>query len=203
MRSDDVYIYDSFSTDNTLEIAHGQGAKTLQRKFDNYAAQRNAALKECNFKNHWVLILDADERVPKELAVEMSEFVVSEKSKNFVACRIRRNDYFMKTWLKHVQASPFYIRLVVPEKSHYEREINEVICIDGPIYDLSEPFTHYPFSKGITHWLDKHNLYSSMEAVQVVNNKNEKEKFSLYEAIFNRDFNQRRVHQKGFFYLDE
>ena len=44
--SDDVVVYDSFSTDRTTEIARAGGARVLQRRFDSYAGQRNAALNE-------------------------------------------------------------------------------------------------------------------------------------------------------------
>ena len=198
--SDDVHVFDSFSTDNTMKIAQEYGAKTLQREFDNYAAQRNAALEQAGFKHHWVLILDADERIPEDLATEMFNFVGDTNNENYSACRIRRRDFLGSTWLKHVQASPYYLRLVVPDKVHYEREINEVLHVDGPIYGLTQPFDHYPFSKGMAHWLHKHNIYSSMEAMQVINSRKKKTSFSFYEAFFNRDFNQRRFHQKELFY---
>ena len=41
--SDDVHVFDSFSTDATVSIAEGLGAKVAQRVFDNYANHRNAA----------------------------------------------------------------------------------------------------------------------------------------------------------------
>ena len=42
--SDDVQVFDSFSTDQTVAIAQAAGANVVQRRFDDYAAQRNAAL---------------------------------------------------------------------------------------------------------------------------------------------------------------
>jgi hypothetical protein len=40
--------------------------------FDNYAAQRNAALREVDYRYPWVLMVDADERVPAALAAEIA-----------------------------------------------------------------------------------------------------------------------------------
>ena len=49
--SDDVHVFDSFSTDATVSIAEGLGAKVSQRAFDNYSAHRNAALNQIRFRH--------------------------------------------------------------------------------------------------------------------------------------------------------
>ena len=74
--SDDLHVFDSFSTDNTPDIARANGAHVTQRLFDGYASQRNAALHSLTFKYPWVLILDADERISVELKDEMQQFVL-------------------------------------------------------------------------------------------------------------------------------
>ena len=68
---DDVVVLDSLSTDNTCEIAAEKGARVLDRRFDNYANQRNYALTSIQYKHAWVLMLDADEVVPEEMRQEM------------------------------------------------------------------------------------------------------------------------------------
>src|SRR5262245_25106742 len=117
--SDDVHVFDSFSTDQTVRIASRSGAKIQQRKFDNFASQKNAALRELHFRYVWVLLLDADERVPAPLVDEMKQFIAAAPPV-VSAARLRRRDFFMGTWLKHAQISPFYIRLVRPEQAGYE-----------------------------------------------------------------------------------
>jgi len=69
--SDDVFVFDSFSTDGTAEIARGRGVNFVQRKFDGYSKQRNAALDELPFRHDWIFILDADERPTPQLVEEM------------------------------------------------------------------------------------------------------------------------------------
>lgn len=197
--SDDVHVYDSFSTDETVKIARRAGAHVSQRKFDGYASQRNAALSQLKFKYPWVLILDADERIPEPLAEEISR-VIANPPPGVVACRTRRRDYFMGTWLKHAAISQYFIRLVRPEKVRYEREINEVLKVDGLIHDLREPFDHYPFSKGLSHWFHKHNVYSSMEAKIALEARKGSAQVSWRKALFAKDFNERRYHQKALFY---
>jgi glycosyltransferase involved in cell wall biosynthesis len=196
---DDIHVFDSFSNDSTVEIALGANATVTQRKFDGYASQRNAALQSITYKYDWLLILDADERVPDSLTKIIYE-TLKNTNEDINAYRIRRKDYLWDTWLKHAQISPYYIRLVKLGKAKYMREINEVLEIDGKVEDLPGYFDHYPFSKGISHWLTKHNQYSTMEAERWIEENTGGEKFSLKKMLFSRDFSQRRYHQKGFFY---
>lgn len=195
--SDDVHVLDSDSTDATREIAEELGAKVRIRSFDNYASQRNSGLHETEFRHEWVLILDADERVPGELRDEIASFV-SAPMEGACAGRIRRRDHFWGRWLKHAQLSPFYVRLVRPSKVRYEREVNEVLRVEGRIHDMSTWFDHHPFSKGMAHWVDKHNVYSTMEARLIFEGK--KATAFRFSELFARDFNARRGAQKAFFY---
>ena len=110
--SDDVLVFDSFSTDATIDIARGRGTRVVQRAFTGYASQRNASLDQ-DFAHPWVLILDADERVPQALAQEMQRFVAN-APQTAVAARMRRRDFLRSTWLKYSQLSPYFIRLVRP-----------------------------------------------------------------------------------------
>ena len=194
--SDDVHVLDSLSTDQTVALAKGRGAHVTERPFDGYASQRNAGLA-LPLKHRWVLMLDADERIPLELAHEMGRFV-AEAPSHVAGARIRRRDIWWGTWLKHAQISPFFIRLVRVGKARYEREINEVMVVDGEITDLTESFDHYPFSKGLDHWITKHNTYSRMEAEVIAGGQRERP--SWRHALWHPDFNERRVHQKGLFY---
>ena len=68
---DEIIVFDSFSTDKTSEIAKQHKVKFVQHKFVNYAAQRNAALKEVSKECHWILMVDADEIVTLELKEEI------------------------------------------------------------------------------------------------------------------------------------
>jgi glycosyltransferase involved in cell wall biosynthesis len=196
--SDDIHVFDSFSTDDTVEIAKAAGAHIHQRPFDNYAAHRNAALTTLPFKHPWLFILDADERPTPHLSREMQQTVIA-ASQEISAYRLRRRDFLFGTWLKHAQISPFYIRLVRPERARYTRTINEVLEVEGAVADLSYPLDHFPFSKGIAHWIDKHNLYSTMEA-ELLHKQQGLQNPSLKTALRDPDFHTRRLHQKALFY---
>jgi len=195
--SDDVHVFDSYSTDVTVEIARAAGAHVHQRIFDDYATHRNAALA-LPFKHPWVFLLDADERPTPELSAEMQR-AVREAPANTAGFRLRRRDFLFGTWLKHAQISPYYIRLVRPERAKYTRGINEILEVDGPIAELHHPLDHYPFSKGIAHWIAKHNTYSTMEAELIVRQQGLQNP-SPHTALRDSDFHTRRQHQKALFY---
>ncbi len=197
--SDDVHVFDSESTDRTAQIARDHGAHVTSRPFDNYAAQRNAALDSLPFKHDWIFILDADERPTPQLAEEM-QFAITATPDGVNAYRIRRRDFLWNTWLRHAQISPFYIRLVRRGYARYVRPVNEAIMIDGSIGELRNMLDHYPFSKGIAHWVDKHNLYSTLEA-QLLLSGSATAEASLRTAFLDNDFHRRRTAQKAIFYL--
>jgi len=195
--SDDVHVFDSESTDRTQEIARARGAHVTVRHFDGYAKQRNAAM-QLPFKYPWVLVLDADERPTPALIAEIAR-TLPITPETTAAYRIRRRDFLWGTWLQHAQMSAFYVRLIRVGHVQYTRDVNEVAEITGNIAELNEPFDHLPFSKGITHWVAKHNHYSTREA-ELLANRDFVHEASLHQALFGPDFHARRIAQKAIFY---
>ena len=162
--SDDVVVFDSFSTDRTHAIAAAKAARFVQRRFDNYAAQRNAALTEVTFKYPWVLMIDADERTPPDLVAEMTR-AVANAGLETVLYRMRRKDFFLGRWLRRSSGYPTWFgRLVRVGRVRVEREVNEEYIADGSTAHLESHLLHYPFNRGVTHWYERHNRYSTMEA---------------------------------------
>jgi glycosyltransferase involved in cell wall biosynthesis len=196
--SDDVHVFDSMSTDRTVEIATAHGAHVTQQAFDNWASHQNWALKNIEFKHPWVFYLDADERVTPRLRDSLLAATANPGSA--VAYRVQRRDFYMGRWLRHAQASPFYMRLFRPEKMRYERLVNPISIADGDVSQISGYLDHFPFSKGVGHWLQRHNSYSTFEAQQIVVNRATNADFSLWAALFEKDFHRRRFHQKELFY---
>jgi glycosyltransferase involved in cell wall biosynthesis len=163
--SDDIVVFDSLSQDLSREIALTKGARVVERTFDNYAAQRNAALTTVKYKYPWVLMVDADERVPQDLAAEITAGVAAADS-GTAMFRVRRKDFFLGRWLKRSSGYPTWFgRLVRIGHVHVEREINEEYIADGDIKYLKSHLHHYPFNRGIAYWFERHNRYSSMESV--------------------------------------
>ena len=204
--SDDIHVFDSMSTDDTVAIAQKFGATVTQRDYGtnklafggDEAAHRNWGLKHITFKHPWVFVIDADERMTDALVQSAQAAVKS--AHNVVGFSIQRRDFYLGTWLKHVQASPYYLRLFKPDALHYERLINPIAVPHGETATISGYLDHFPFSKGMRYWLERHNAYSSAEAVQIIQNRERGGSFSIRKAFFESDFHQRRHHQKELFY---
>lgn len=196
--SDDIHVYDSVSTDATVAIAEAFGAHVTQRPFDNWASHQNWGLHNISFRHPWVFYIDADERMTPGLVDSICRAVRAEGPE--VAFSVQRRDFFMGTWLKHVQTSPYYMRLFRPEKMRYERLVNPVSIADGPTARIEGYLDHFPFSKGLAHWLARHNSYSDLEAKQIVENRRHQAPVSLVKALTSPDFHERRFHQKEIFY---
>lgn len=195
---DDIFVFDSCSTDSTGEVARRYGANFVQREFDGYASQRNAALHGLPFRHDWILILDADERCTPELTREMHKAVASAPA-DLNGFRLHCRYFLNGAWLKHSQLATYFIRLVRRGMTQYSREINEVMEVKGRVGDLKSPFDHFPFSKGMGHWIRKHDVYSSMEA-RIVADGTSRRHASWKTALTAKDYHTRRVAQKAIFY---
>jgi glycosyltransferase involved in cell wall biosynthesis len=160
---EDVHVLDSTSSDKTVEIAQGLGAKVTPRAFTNYADQRNAGLA-LSFANDWIVMLDADERMTPKLADEI-EAELSQAGTDVAMYRVRRKDMFMGRWLRRSSGYPtWFPRVMRKGRVRVEREINEVYAADGATRELAGHIEHYPFNKGIDWWFARHNSYSTAEA---------------------------------------
>ena len=167
--SDDLVVFDSCSSDRTREIALTKGARVFQRPFDNYAAQRNAALSTVTYAHPWVLMVDADERVPADLAAEIAESI-RRVSDRVVMFRMRRKDFFLGKWLKRSSGYPTWFgRLVLLGRVRVQREFNEEYIPDGDVVHLKAHLHHLPLNKGVDYWYERHNRYSQMEAMLTMN----------------------------------
>lgn len=196
--SDDIVVYDSLSTDATLEIARGRAnVRVVQRAFDNWSAHQNWGVANIEFKHPWVLYVDADEHVDAELARELAE--AADPASPASAFRVRRKDFLMGRWLRHAQLYPtWFVRLFRPSKIRWERLVNPVAIVDGPVRELRGHLVHYPFSKGLTQWFERHNSYSSFEArelLKVLDGTREP-----ISGLFSADPNARRRVLKDIFF---
>jgi len=162
--SDDIWVFDSFSSDATCQIASELSVNLRQRIFDNYGAQREAA-RCLPYKYPWVLAIDADERPEKALVDELIA-VAKKTDEKHVAFRLRRKDHFMGKWIKFSSLYPsWFIRFYQPSKIRYEpRAVHEYAEIDGSLGELKEHLLHFSFSKGIEEWFAKHVRYAAFEA---------------------------------------
>ena len=163
--SDDVLVFDSFSTEPDLQMARKASARVLQRAFDNYGSQRQAALDAGAFKHEWLLVLDADERVDEELKAELLS-VAGQAKAEVVGYRLRRKDQFLGQWIPRATLYPtWHLRFFKLEGARYEaRSVHEHPVLTGPLGQLKGHLLHYSFNKGLDEWLQKHRHYAVLEA---------------------------------------
>jgi len=141
--ADEVVVLDSGSTDRTVEIARNLGAKVFFHPFKNYADQRNYALSLV--RTEWVFFVDADERVPPELAAEVREAVEEE---GFSGWWVPRQNYICGRWIRHGGWYPDYqLRLLRPEVAHYDPawEVHEIVVMEGKTGYLRNHLIHYNY----------------------------------------------------------
>ena len=211
---DDIVVYDSYSTDLTQQLAEASGARFIQRPDQdptisfggNEALHRTWGIRDIPFNHPWLLVLDADERLSPNALYEIESVLNTLQPKRCdltspgpVAFQLRRRDFFQGRHLKHVQSTPWYIRLFRPAFVHYERLVNPITVVDGSVASLQCYIDHYPFSKGLSHWIARHNTYSTLEAIQLCSDGSYSQQASLVEALFSPYFHQRRAHQKQLF----
>src|SRR5882724_457938 len=94
--ADEIIVVDSFSDDNTVNIAVAMGAVVKQSKFNGYINQKNKAIALAS--NNYVLLLDADESLSDELANAVLE---EKRSFTYKAYEMKRCNIFCGTPIKH------------------------------------------------------------------------------------------------------
>jgi len=94
--ADEIVIVDSFSTDQTREIAESYGVRFLQRPFDGYVNQKNFADQQAAYPH--ILSIDADEVLSSELAREVAAI---KNNWEFAGYYVKRLTNYCGTWVRH------------------------------------------------------------------------------------------------------
>lgn len=158
--TDQVVVFDSFSTDRTVEYADRAGARVLQHAFANYGAQRNAALEAVQAE--WVFFVDADERCTPELASEIREKLTCEERGWWVP---RHNYIFGKLTLGAGWYPDYQLRVLHRDSARYDpgRPVHEEVILDGRAGYLRNPLIHHNY-RDLAHFIAKQEKYSAFEA---------------------------------------
>lgn len=166
-RFDEVIVFDSYSTDRTIEVAEKCGARVVQRGFDNFSTHKNWALANIPFRNAWIFIVDADEQVESSLADEIFQVVINKNHIND-GYFIPRKNMFAGVWIRHGGWYPdWQLRLFRRGMARCEsRIVHEHMLLNGKAGYLTNHLLHHDY-KGIERYFDRHNTYSSMEAVEI------------------------------------
>lgn len=152
--ADDVLVFDSVSTDETVALAKQAGAAVGQRPFDNYAAQRNAALDAVS--TDWVFFVDADERATPELGEEIRRVIATRSE---AAWYVPRHNYiFGRLTLGAGWYPDYQLRLLRHGAARYSRPVHEIAEVDGTTGYLEHPLIHYNY-RDPAHFHAKQQAY--------------------------------------------
>jgi glycosyltransferase involved in cell wall biosynthesis len=160
----DVIVVDSFSHDRTEEISRSAGVQFFQHAFTGFGDQRNWALGNTAPKHEWVLILDADERVPRDLATELA-LALSNVPESVGAFRLKRRFYMWGRWLRYSSLYPSWVvRLVRKGRVRYvNRGHAETQDVVGEVWNLKSDLIDENL-KGIDEWFERQNRYARKDA---------------------------------------
>lgn len=164
--ADEIVFIDNESTDNTTKIAkkytdkvYSQPNKKMLNTNKNYGFTKA--------ENEWILNLDSDETVEKELKDEIItilENVPQKNGQNVVGFHIPRKNIIFGEWIRHTGWYPDYqLRLFKKKSGKFpEKHIHEKIEISGETEKLKNHIIHKNYDT-VSQFLEKLDLYTDNE----------------------------------------
>jgi glycosyltransferase involved in cell wall biosynthesis len=168
----EVFVIDSFSTDDTVALAKAGGAQVLQHPFQNYAKQFEWALENAPITAEWVMRLDADEVVEADLAEEIAKRLPN-LPQDVTGINLNRKTIFQGKFIRHGGRYPLtLLRIWRRGKAHIEdRWMDEHMYLtEGRAVTFSGGFADHNLFD-LTFFTAKHNGYASREALDVLNQR--------------------------------
>lgn len=187
--ADEIIVVDSYSTDQTFEIASAfKNVKVVQRVFDNFASQRNYALSLAT--NSWILFIDADERLTPELEQEI-DLIINQQ--NSAAAYFMYRTFMFKNKKLHFSGwqTDKIIRLFKKENAIYNHEkiVHEKLIVEGNTGKLKNKLIHYSYSNYVDY-KQKMILYGQLKAQEELLKKTNPNFFHFYIRPFYQFLNQ-------------
>jgi glycosyltransferase involved in cell wall biosynthesis len=192
--ADEIIVVDCGSTDKTVALAEKLGCKVFFRDFDNYSNQKNYAQGLAG--GEWILSLDADEEVSRELSEEVKRAI---KSRDFDAYSLPRKNIILGKFIKYARWQPEldrHVWLWRREKGRWTGDVHEEVVVDGKIGKLKNPKVHHQYET-VAEFISMTNRYSEIEADEQIKKG---VAFSFFRLIFDPLYNflVRYVYRLGF-----
>ncbi len=168
--ADEVIVADSFSTDNTAQLAEQAGAKVVQIPFSGFGELRNKAVACC--EHEWIFSLDADERCTPTARDEILA-ICETNNTDVVAYYVPRRNYVLGRWVKHSGWYPDYRQPQLFKKgalTYHPDPVHESYTISGNAGYLKSDIWQFPY-ENLAQMLEKANRYSSLGAQKLLHKK--------------------------------
>lgn len=164
--ADEIVIVDSGSKDSTLEICREYTKSIFHFSWQGYGTQKQRAFDKTS--GDWILSLDADEEVSKELQLEIKKVL---KKNLYKAYKIPRPIVFNGSFLRYSIGNHKQLRLFKRNCAKMNgKELHESIVSQHPLGQIKAPIYHYSFSS-IDDIINRMNHYSSLSAQEKRQNK--------------------------------
>lgn len=158
----EVFLVDSHSADDTVDIALRHGVHVVQRRFRGFGDQWNFALRELPITAPWTMKLDPDERLSDALKRSLADAMRRGEADGLT---MQRRLWFMGRPL------PVRQQILRAWKTGTCRFsdvlVNEHPLVEGRVQPVAGELEHHD-SPDLEHWLHKQNKYTSAEALAAV-----------------------------------
>jgi glycosyltransferase involved in cell wall biosynthesis len=180
----EVYVIDSLSTDDTVEIARSHGAQIVQFHYQGgWPKKRQWAMNTLPIAYDWILLLDADEVLTSELAEEIRSAIQNPAVDGYwIQLRI----WFLGQVLRHGDVGLWKLSLFRRGKGRYEcrlkdqdasmadMEVHEHVVVEGATARLQSPLIHHNV-ESLSRYIQKHDEYSNWESRVLLQSGDDKE----------------------------
>lgn len=163
--ADEIYLLDSFSTDRTIDIVRSEfpAVRLEQHQSLGSAAQKNYGMDRA--RNDWILVVDADERVPPALADEIREVL---EHPTVHAWSIGRRNFVLGeearfSGLQHDRVTRLFHRA---HARYPNRRVHADLVVDGPVALMRNRFDHN-YVRSFRHMVAKMVRYGEWGAAQL------------------------------------
>jgi len=164
--SEHLFVVDSGSTDDTLEIARAAQARVAQRPFVNYGEQRNWAIAQVQNEFDWQLHLDSDE-VLDDTAIREIQDVLKGKRPG-TAFLLKRRDYFLGRMLRHSGVNPWHLRLFRSGTARCEDRLYDQHFVSSAPAQRLAGLMHDRNTLTLAEWVARHNRWSDLEVQEIL-----------------------------------
>ncbi|MEO1257499.1 MAG: glycosyltransferase family 2 protein [Bacteroidota bacterium] len=184
-----IFILDSGSTDATLDVADTYGATVAYNKFINHPKQWDYALHYFPITTPWIIGLDADQIVTKELFDRLKAFKNGDVPENINGIYFNRKNYFKGRWIKHGGYFPKYLLKMFRTgvgHSDLNQNMDHRFVVPGETVVWKKGYLIEENLKEneIEFWIGKHNKYSGLQAREELERKSGERHQAIEKKLF-------------------